>query len=122
MSCAAASTSNIIDNNASEDESIIFDNHDSLNSQYFVNFVYNKHKETIIDHVIDNNDMDEEDLFNLIQEALDDESNRNKRITRSQLIQKNISKSPPKSKQIAYITQNFNLPVSQFSPENHLVE
>jgi len=67
MSRAAASTSNIIDNNASEDESIISDNHDSLNSQYFVNFVRNKHKETIIDHMIDNDDMDEEDLF-VIQE------------------------------------------------------
>ncbi|CAG8718014.1 2973_t:CDS:1, partial [Cetraspora pellucida] len=51
--------SNIIDDNASDNEHIISNNNYSLVSQYFVTFECNKHKETIIDHMIDDNDMDE---------------------------------------------------------------
>ncbi|CAG8669550.1 11222_t:CDS:1, partial [Gigaspora margarita] len=36
--------------------------------------------------------------------------------------EKVILKSPPKNKRIAYVTKNFSLPLSRFSPGNHLVE
>ena len=62
-------------------------------------------------------------VWSLIQEVLDEDINGNKRITRSQATKKNfLSKSPPKRKRIAYVTQTYNLPVGRLLPGNHLVE
>ena len=61
-------------------------------------------------------------VWDLIQEAIDNESSSN-RITRGQLKQKKASlKSPLKNKRIAHVTKNFNLPINRLSPGNHLVE
>ena len=61
-------SNNIVDGNASDDEYITDEDDQTFSdSQYFVTFKRNKHNETIIDHMIDNDDMDE-DLFVLEEE------------------------------------------------------
>ncbi|CAG8479940.1 10277_t:CDS:2 [Cetraspora pellucida] len=72
--------------------------------------------------IINNTNSYEKLNQDLIQEAINDQNNNN-RITRAQLKQKKTAlKSSSKNKRIAYVTKNFNLPISRFSLGNHLVE
>ncbi|CAG8683085.1 15718_t:CDS:2 [Dentiscutata erythropus] len=51
------------DDDSSNNEDIIADDHASFSSQFVVTFERNKHGEILSDHMIDNDDMDNEDLF-----------------------------------------------------------
>ncbi|CAG8564520.1 27054_t:CDS:2, partial [Dentiscutata erythropus] len=107
-----ATTSNIVDGNVFDNKYIINDDDQAFSdSEYFVTFKCNKHNETIIDHVIDNDDMNE-DLFVLEEQdgttdseyepSLETTHKRNKKnrnnIGACRTVRTNLSKFPKELK------------------------